>query len=394
MERVAILGAGPIGLDAGLAFTEAGWEVSVLEAGPVGAHVRAWGHVPMFTPWSMNASERMRRHVVGIPDGEGLPTGDAFADVLIDPVAASLGDVVRTGVTVRGVGRRGLLKHEAIGDPERASRPFSLLLAAAGTEWSETADLVLDCTGTYGTPNALGDGGLPAPGEGTVSADRIVRHLPGPAVADGWAGQRVLLVGAGKSAQTAARDLADAGVAVLWAVRDPDPDWGAIPGDSLPERQALVEESERMRAGAVPGVEVRTGTHVAGLQGHDDGVGVTLLGPAGTDDVVVDRVLALTGYVGDASLYRQLQVHECYATGAPMNLAAALLAASGDGPADCLAQPAQGVDVLRSPEPDFFVLGAKSYGRSSAFLLRVGYQQVDEVVGAYTAVPAPASVGP
>lgn len=389
MGRVAILGAGPVGLDAALAFTEAGWDVSVLESGPaVGTHVRAWGHVPMFTPWSMNASDRMRRHAAGIPDGDGPPTGDALAERLLVPVADTLDGAVRVGVAVRGVGRRGLLKHEAIGDPGRATRPFSLLLAAGGAEWTEEADVVLDCTGTYGTPNALGDGGLPAPGEDSLPVGRVVRHLPGPADLAAWAGQRVLLVGAGKSAQTAARDLAAAGVGVLWAVRHPDPDWGAIPDDTLAGRRALVEDAARLRAGAVPAVEVRTGTHVAGLRALDDAVGARLVGPSSAEDVVVDRVLALTGYVGDVALYRQLQVQECYATGAPMNLAAALLAASGHGPADCLAQPAQGIDVLRSPEPDFFVLGAKSYGRSSAFLLRVGYQQVDEVAGAYVPEPA------
>jgi hypothetical protein len=383
MTRVAVLGAGPIGLDAALAFGEAGAEVTVLEAGAtVGAHVRAWGHVPMFTPWSMNVSPRMRCHVEGLPD-DGLPTGHALADRLLEPIARALGGAVRTGVAVRGVGRRGLLKHEAIGDPLRSGRPFSLLLADDEREWTEEADLVLDCTGNYGTPNALGDAGLPAPGEGTLGPGRIVRHLPGPDELDAWSGGRVLLVGAGKSAQTAARDLATHGTAVLWAVRDPDPDWGVIPDDTLPARQALVESSARSRAGSIDGVEVRSGTVVAALRPDGNGVGATLVGPDGVGDVVVDRVLALTGYVGDTGLYRQLQVHECYATGAPMNLAAALLAASGDGPADCLAQPAQGVDVLRSPEPDFFVLGAKSYGRSSAFLLRVGYQQVDEVAGAY-----------
>ena len=35
---------------------------------------------------------------------------------------------------------------------------------------------------------------------------------------------------------------------------------------------------------------------------------------------MVDRVLALNGGVGDFTLYRQLQVHECYATAAPMKL--------------------------------------------------------------------------
>jgi hypothetical protein len=37
---------------------------------------------------------------------------------------------------------------------------------------------------------------------------------------------------------------------------------------------------------------------------------------------------------------------------------------------------------------NFFVLGMKSYGRNSTFLLRVGYEQVDEVTGAYEALRA------
>lgn len=50
-----------------------------------------------------------------------------------------------------------------------------------------------------------------------------------------------------------------------------------------------------------------------------------------------------------------------------MNLSAALLGAAGG---DCLAQPAVGIEALRTPEPGFFVLGAKSYGRLSTFLHR------------------------
>ncbi|MGH3448837.1 MAG: hypothetical protein ACRDP4_14550, partial [Nocardioidaceae bacterium] len=72
-------------------------------------------------------------------------------------------------------------------------------------------------------------------------------------------------------------------------------------------------------------------------------------------------------------------VHECYATGAPMNLSATLLASAGG---DCLAQPAVGADVLRNPESGFYILGAKSYGRLPTFLLRVGYEQVEQTLGA------------
>jgi hypothetical protein len=88
-------------------------------------------------------------------------------------------------------------------------------------------------------------------------------------------------------------------------------------------------------------------------------------------------VLSLTGGVGDHALYRQLQVHECYATCGPMKLSAAILGAQAGG--DCLAQTTHGVETLTNPEPNFFLLGSKSYGRHNTFLLRVGYDQVEEV---------------
>ncbi|MDX6631742.1 MAG: hypothetical protein QOH00_3988, partial [Gaiellales bacterium] len=32
-------------------------------------------------------------------------------------------------------------------------------------------------------------------------------------------------------------------------------------------------------------------------------------------------------------------------------------------------------------EPGFFILGAKSYGRNSQFLMRIGWAQIDDVMG-------------
>jgi hypothetical protein len=90
----------------------------------------------------------------------------------------------------------------------------------------------------------------------------------------------------------------------------------------------------------------------------------------------VDRVIGNVGYTPDNGLYRELQVHECYASLGPMSLAAALLRHGGS---DSLTAPAQGAALLRNPEPNFYILGAKSYGRSPNFLLRAGFEQVREV---------------
>jgi hypothetical protein len=374
---VAVLGAGPIGVDAALACAAAGLECTVYEAGPgAGTHPLRWGHVRLFTPWSMNLSPRMRALLPDAPDGAGCPSGRELAEAVLRPLASAppLAGRIRTGHRVRAVGRRGLLKHEEIGTPRRAATPFRLLLDTPGGERVEHADVVLDCTGTHGGPNPLGDGGIPALGEPALGA-RIVRDIPRCDDAGAWRGT-VLLVGAGKSAQTAAAGLARLPETRLhWVVRAPEPDWGEVEGDPLPARQELVRTSRALAAGENPRVLVHTGSTVAALRPDGRRVRVRL-DPAG--ELTVDHVVALTGYVGDAGLYRQLQVHECYATAAPMNLSATLLAGAGN---DCLAQPVAGLDALRTPEPGFFVLGAKSYGRLTTFLLRTGYEQVDRVIG-------------
>ena len=94
-----------------------------------------------------------------------------------------------------------------------------------------------------------------------------------------------------------------------------------------------------------------------------------------------DRVVANVGFRPDASLYQELQVHQCYASEGPMKLAAALLSSAGAGSSDCLAQVSPGPGTLVNPEPGFFIVGMKSYGRGSKFLLRVGHEQVAMVHG-------------
>lgn len=410
--RIAILGSGPTGIEAALAANEGGYPFTLYEAAPqVAGHVRSWGHVRLFTPWDLNVSPRMRRHLEGagveVPAGAECPTGNELADRLLAPLAAlpELAPNVRTGVRVLAVAREGLLKHEEIATPARGQRPFRILLGddvagmagiagidgadGRGREWTETADLVIDTTGTYGHPNSLGDGGIPAPGERALDAE-IRRTIPDfVREAGDWAGRTVLLAGAGHSAQTAVRDLADLArqapdTRVIWALRSTGSDWGTHDGDPLPDRARLAADAAALAGGASPAVEARRGVVVEELsrqQSHPGGNGklrVVIRNGAGAQTVEVDRVLSLTGAVGDHGLYRQLQVHECYATSGPMKLSAALFGAGGG---DCLAQTTHGAETLTNPEPGFFILGSKSYGRNNTFLMRVGWEQVGEVFG-------------
>lgn len=391
--HLAILGAGPTGLDAALAAAERGMAFTVYEQADTAAgHVDAWRHVQLFTPWSMSVSARMRATLDAIDrsppmDEDRCPTGGELIDLVLAPVASLpvIRDRLELGTRVVEVGRQGLLKHEEIGSDTRARRPFTLLVEnRAGDQRLVLADQVLDCTGNA-RPNHLGDGGIAAPGEGRVALS-IEHGIPSPEQIVALSGRHTLLLGGGHSAQTAVRALAalvrnEADTRVTWVLRSPLPAVASAEDDPLPERAALGAAAAAVASQPPRGIEVLTQAVVAGLApAREPGrVDVELrLADGSVTERTVDKVLALIGSTGDHHLYRQLQVHECYATSGPMKLAAALMASSGSG-GDCLAQVSQGAETLRNPEPGFFILGSKSYGRRNDYLMRVGWEQVDEV---------------
>ena len=72
--KLAILGAGPTGLDAALAAKEMGLDFTLYEAGDgVASYIRQWGHVRLFSPWDLNVSPRIQRELEML--GRPAPTG-------------------------------------------------------------------------------------------------------------------------------------------------------------------------------------------------------------------------------------------------------------------------------------------------------------------------------
>ena len=107
--------------------------------------------------------------------------------------------------------------------------------------------------------------------------------------------------------------------------------------------------------------------------------------------ISLDTMVSHCGYRPSYDLASEMRVHVCYESDGPIRLAAALKAAKADGGGgDCLEMTSSGIDQLKSPEPNFYILGAKSYGRDSNFLLRTGFEQVSTVVEGLVAALLPA----
>ena len=383
-KRAAVLGAGPIGVEAALVARERGYDVRVYESETVGGNVKRWGHVELFSPWHMNHSARgvrlLRNRGVELPETEAYLSGAEHVERYLEPLAReALAGRIFQGTRVVGVSRDGLAKNDLIGGP-RHEHAFRLLLENdAGEERIEEADLVIDATGTYRHHNWMGNGNLPALGERELE-HRIAYELED--VSGGqrrdFDGKRVLLVGAGHSAATALeglRRLDD--VRIHWLVRATDGSpLPVIQDDPLPERQRLSERVNAVAGGGDARVQLHRGASVEALRSKEGALEVELVEHGKRTGLSVDRILAHVGFHPDNSIYRELQVHECYASMGPMKLSAALL---GESSADCLAQTSKGAETLANPEPNFFILGAKSYGKNSNFLIRIGIEQVEEV---------------
>ena len=108
-KRIAILGAGPIGLEAALLATDRGHPVIVFERGEVGDSIRRWGHLRMFTPFAMNVSlrgiERLRRAGKTLPEPDAILTATEYVAQYLVPLADSLGEAVRTNSEATFIGR-------------------------------------------------------------------------------------------------------------------------------------------------------------------------------------------------------------------------------------------------------------------------------------------------
>nr|MDQ3622983.1 NAD(P)-binding domain-containing protein [Verrucomicrobiota bacterium] len=262
-KRLAVIGAGPIGLEAALAAQFRGYEVEVYELGGIADSVRKWGHVRMFSPFGLNASSAgialLRARGKRVPAPDALLTGAEFAGLYLEPLAANLDLPIHCGAEVMAIGRDATAKTEKIGMPERAGSPFRLLVRQGRSERFQAADLVFDCSGTFRTPNPLGDGGIPAAGE-SAHREFISYGMPD---AGAFAGQRVLVAGGGHSAATAVCDLARlSGTQITWAVRQPAArPCAQIPNDPLPARAALAAAANALARGRIdfrPGAAVET----------------------------------------------------------------------------------------------------------------------------------------
>ncbi len=383
---IAILGAGPIGIEAALYARFLGYPVKVFERGELLNSVRRWAHVTLFSPFGMNCSALGRQALQAHNPDHVLPADDAqhtagqWIDQYLQPLAETdlLAGRILCKSQVVGIGRD---RYAESFDAEKY-QSFRLVVETDGQEQIHNADIVIDASGTWSRPNFTGIGGAPAIGErqarAATSPDNLFTdHILTSQELENASGH-FLLVGRGYSAATNLLMLDQQrangkDITCTWVTRGTASDQGPlslIENDSLPYRHELASKANHLAT--ADWVDWRAECEVAKFAFQDGVYSVQL---SDSHELNVQHVLSNTGYMGDYEMLQALHLHRCYVSGGPMAWAASVAGTGGD----CLQQTSTGPDALKTTEKNFYILGSKSYARDSRFLFATGLKQIRDV---------------
>jgi hypothetical protein len=389
--KIAILGAGPIGLEAALYARYLGYEVEVFDVSmEVCDEVKGW--TPwrrMLTPVGMNCSPLGLR-AIETQGGRPALNGDAFLTLgdwfeqYLKPLAESdlIADSLRLKTKVREIGKVELLKTDCPqGEHDRGAWDFRLLLDQS--RWLvASADVVLDCSGLAGAD--FGHSGFTYWPTHNAPYGRPI-YWYAPDVSENrnrFIAKSTMVIGENVSAAELITELwslveQDSTTEITWVTRHerslcPD---GPLPvRDSLPARSELFQRVNEL---ALSGkIRWLPGRWVDQLDTQPNGrVRVFLVGER-DEEIEVDSVIGEAGGRPDWCLTRELQLDICPITDAPRPFSEYLLKRPSPYSVE---YPAPGPEALITSESNYYVLGSKSFGRMPGFLFQHGLRQIRDV---------------
>lgn len=376
-----IIGAGPIGIEAAIYAKKLGVEPLILESAPVIAPtLEALGNLTLY-PAAKLMMTPLGLEWVGEASSINLFTAKTYRDFYLLPLVEKSGLRIELNCRVESIARSGVTLG-VISVEARKAAPFKLLLTTEQGPQTLFAEHIIDASGVYQAPLPLGDNRVVVEGEAEHCLNieyqivDFVKHF------EHYNGRKILLFGDTYLAYSSLQRFVE-----LKARWSPTTQLTCI------KEQAArpFYKDELTKAGAHRYVEMEANIQQDSLLSNKvsfvDQARVMAIHFDAMEEsnwmldlcrsnqplrLQADRVISNYGFQVDPSLWQDLHIESSYVTGGPAAYAHALLNALKGGEVS-QAMPAY---ALKNPEPNFYIIGAKSYGSQAGFISRIGLGQI------------------
>jgi len=388
---IAIIGGGPVGLAAAAHLAKQGESFILLEAGEkIGSNILTWGHVRLFSPWQYNIDKAalalLEQHGWESPDIKALPTGKEIVEQYLQPLAnlPEIKPFIHLNTKVLSIGRKDTDKMKTA---NREKMPFMIYTEKEGVLQIYEARAVLDASGTWGNPNPANSNGIWLKEEQSLKK-HIFYGIPDILGKEQkrYANKRVAVVGSGHSAINALLELAklresNPKTNIVWIMRKQRAEeaYGGEEKDALEARGALGSKIHQLVDEGQ--VEVITPYKIQYVVGTKKGMDI--VGHQEEQEIKINDVhemIVNTGNRPNLSMISEIRTSIDSAT----ESVGALAPLIDPNLHSCGTVRPHGEKELRQPEKDFYIVGAKSYGRAPTFLMATGYEQVRSIVAYLT----------
>ncbi len=375
---VAILGAGPIGLAVAAHLKAYNVPFIILEKYEVAANVASWEHVQLFSPWEFNVDSAAKKLLEQtgwvMPTKDDIPTGKALREDYLVPLSELFKEQLHTNEEVLAITKQDTDKMKTT---NRASKPFLIFTKNGQATKTYKASAIIDATGTWGHASPAVSHGVYLPSE-RAATDKITYMIPNVSVQTSrYANKRIAVVGGGHSAINSLLQLVTLKetypeTEITWILRKKrvEDALGGGTDDELVARGELGLKMKTIIANKT--IQVETPFYIQSVLEKEEGL---LL--KGTDCKIgpFDELIVNTGNRPDFSFHRELR----YDVDSSTEAVSAIASLIDPNFHSCGSVPAHGEKELRQPEPNFYIVGSKSYGRAPTFLMATGYEQVRSI---------------
>lgn len=356
---IAIIGAGPIGLGMAVRLINANLPFVILEKGPsVGWNMLDWGHIHLFTSWEDSidpvSHKYLKEQGIDFSLKPTCPTGAAYVDEFLAKLAKSMpSSCISFESEVKTI------------DYKPDTKVFEVSYQNKNVIKTIKCKVVLDASGNWTQPNTIIK-------DQHLFQDKIYSGIPDSDHINGLpSNSSIAVLGSGHSAMNSLVELTKYSEHKLhWLIRGEAPKFGKskVGGKS----ESLENKVDQLIKDQL--IELHTGFSIESLQTDEDGL--YLRSTNRREPLFVNRLISNIGAFPDYSGIKNfdIEVDENFM------IAPKMIERIDPRIHSCNTVSYVFEDTIITNVP-YYVIGMKSFGKASNFLLSSGFKVLDQIVG-------------